>query len=397
MNHIAFDLPVSKSLANRYLILQWLANGELPSFDKNWPDDVQIMHQCLMQDSPFINVGDAGTVMRFLTAAFAADKRRNHILNGSHRMHERPIKVLVDSLRELDADVEYQGKEGFPPIKVKGKNLVSKHLIIDGNISSQYISALMMIAPTIENGLSIQAKSTWSSEPYLHMTLNLLKQFGAMAEMDSQVIRIENADLLPQPFEIESDWSSASYAYAIALLKPETTLRLKGLKPQSHQGDSLIAEWYQQFFGIETLWNDTGCDIQKTKPNHFQTIKLNFEHQPDLAQTVAFSIAAERGKGELSGLKSLRIKETDRIAALENELAALGVKVLVSQDELHLDATEAHFNPSKPLRTYGDHRMVMSMAPLLLINPHLEIENKALVSKSFPDFWANFQKVMNNN
>jgi 3-phosphoshikimate 1-carboxyvinyltransferase len=393
MKSIDFELPVSKSLANRYLILQWLANGELPDFESNWPDDVQIMHRCLKQDSPFIDVGDAGTVMRFLTAAFAADRRRNHVLNGSPRMQERPIKVLVDSLKELNADIEYQGHDGFPPIKVKGKNLISKHLIIDGGISSQYISALMMIAPTIENGLSIQAKSTWSSEPYLHMTLNLMKQFGASAEMDSQVIRIENTELIPQPFHIESDWSSASYAYALALLKPDCVLKLNGLKSDSFQGDSLVAEWYDQFFGVETHWIDGGCEIQKTKSKSLQTIEIDFEHQPDLAQTIAFSIASQKRKGKLTGLKSLRIKETDRIAALENELSALGVHVIVTGDTIEIDATQAHFNPNKALKTYGDHRMVMSMAPLLLINPYLEIENIGLVSKSFPGFWESFSKL----
>lgn len=390
--HIKFELPLSKSIANRYLVLQWLANGELPDFDLRWPEDVILMHTALQADaSPFVNVGDAGTVMRFLTALFAADKRRNHLLTGSERMNERPIAVLVNALRELGADISYGGKEGFPPLSIKGKNLISKHLVIDGSISSQYISALMMIAPVLPEGLTLQAKTLWASEPYLQITLSMLHSFGAKAEMDNQIIRVFPSELKPAPFTIEKDWSSASYAFLLALAKPEVQVEIEGLNLHSVQGDKIVLQWFEQFFKMKCEWENNSLLIKATDEKIIP-FELDFTHQPDLAQTVAAAVVLKKSKARLTGLKSLRIKETDRIQALENELQKLGVQVKSGSDFIELDATNATYTNQKQLNTYGDHRMVMCLSPFKLVNPNYVIENPNLVNKSFPGFWAEFEK-----
>jgi 3-phosphoshikimate 1-carboxyvinyltransferase len=336
--------------------------------------DTQILKQLLTdKNRTTFDVGHAGTAMRFLTA-YLAIQQGEFVLTGSERMQQRPIKILVDALRTLGADITYLKNEGFPPLKIIGKPLLGGEITINGSVSSQYISALMMIAPYLENGLKINFEGKVTSKPYLDMTAEMMK--------------------VKDGFIVEPDWSAASYWYSMVALAKDAEITLLGLKKDSLQGDAVVAKIYENF-GVKTEYLENGIRLAKISPltTHHSPFLFDFTNCPDLAQTIAVTSAALNVPTKLTGLSTLRIKETDRIAALQNELSKLGCRVEVEHDELIiLSNTNAMERQHLPIKTYDDHRMAMAFAPLSLLYP-INIENPDVVIKSYPNFWEDLRSV----
>jgi len=384
------QLPASKSESNRALIIQALAGGgQLDNLSD--ANDTQLMQRLLAaEDAAELNAEDAGTVMRFLTAYLAMSGRQT-ILTGTARMQERPIGVLVEALRQLGARIDYLGQEGYPPLRLRGRTPQPADtddqpvtLQVRGDISSQYISALLMIGPLLPHGLRLRLTGKVGSRPYLHMTLALMRHFGAQAR-DLGVI----FDVRPQPYHpadctIEADWSAASYAYALVALAPAgSTLWLPGLRRHSWQGDQAIVGIMEQL-GVQTEFREAG--VQLTQGPVAAALKQDFTDCPDLAQTVAVVAAALQLPAELTGLESLRIKETDRIVALQTELAKFGGMLTDAGEGYFVVSASAFEVNGQTVVTYHDHRMAMAFAPLALRGP-LTIESPVVVRKSFPQFW----------
>lgn len=390
----------SKSETNRLLLLQALY-PEIQIENASNSDDSQVMQKALLQSkivnhqSQIINVGHAGTAMRFLTAYFAQKENSEVVLTGSTRMKERPIKILVDALRQLGADISYLENDGFPPLKIIGKKLKGTKISLPANVSSQYVSALLLIAPKLENGLELTLEGEITSVPYIKMTLALLNEIGVKTSFEKNIIRV---DKLPtsnfQLLTVESDWSSASYWYSIiALSEIDTKITLSSFKKNSLQGDSVLVEIYKNF-GVETIFNkDNTITISKSKINNQKSLICNLQSSPDIAQTIAVTCFGLGIECQLTGLHTLKIKETDRLQALKNELEKFKVNISVTNDALFL----RHSSPpleglGEAIVTYQDHRMAMAFAPLAVITPII-IENAEVVSKSYPDFWNDLKKV----
>lgn len=330
--------------------------------------------------------------MRFLTAYFSIQEGREVTLTGSERMKERPIGILVEALRILGAEISYLEKEGFPPLKIKGKKIEKDFVELSANVSSQFITALMLIAPKLPNGLNIQLNGKTTSLPYLEMSLSILNKLGIKAEKRDNQIKIEhNSAIKNQVFLVESDWSSASYYYSIVALSKNASLRLNSFFENSLQGDSELVNIYKEYFGVETRF--AKGQIQLTKNPDFvpKLFSLNLNATPDIAQTLAVSCAGLKLKAKFSGLETLKVKETDRLTALQNELKKLGVKTLITESSLEIiDFFETNQIPT--IKTYHDHRMAMSFAPFALIQ-NIEIENPEVVEKSYPDFWKDLAEI----
>jgi len=393
-------LTSSKSESNRVLIIQALCEDTFEIYNLAAAKDTQTLQQLLAANSTTLDVGHAGTVMRFLTA-YLSLQEKEHIITGSFRMKERPIKILVDSLRTLGAEINYLENEGFPPLKIKGLQMKGGTIEIDGSVSSQYISALLLIAPRLENGLTIQFKGEIISRPYINMTIMIMKSFGAQVDWNNNSITVKNGKYNAKAFTVEADWSSASYWYGIAALSKEITLNLLGLKKESLQGDAALYKIYESF-GVKTTWIDGGICLTKTG-SISTSFNHNFEDCPDIAQTVAVTCAALNINAQLSGLKTLRIKETDRVFAIQMELNQLGYNVSVDGDDILIHSSSSsycHPEPSRrienknlyPIKTYDDHRMAMAFAPLALLSP-VQIEEENVVVKSYPNFWKDLQQV----
>jgi 3-phosphoshikimate 1-carboxyvinyltransferase len=337
-------------------------------------------------------VHHAGTAMRFLTAYFAQNEGCEVVLTGSNRMKERPIQILVDALNDLGANISYLEKEGFPPIKIKGKKLNKSQVSLKANVSSQYISALLMIAPSIENGLELTLEGEITSLPYIQMTLALLNEMGVEIFFDENAIYVKPKSTIQNvKFVIESDWSSASYFYSIvALSEIGTHITLSSFKENSLQGDSVLVTIYKNF-GVETIFKNNQITILKVANCTLKTLNLNLSNAPDIAQTIAVTCLGLGISCELTGLHTLKIKETDRLLALQNEISKFGPAVFVTNDTLIL---QPHQISSKEItiKTYQDHRMAMAFAPLALLTP-LQIEDAEVVSKSFPDFWEKLKTL----
>lgn len=389
----------SKSETNRLLLLQALYPNITQENASN-SDDSDVMEKALNSQfttdySPLINVHHAGTAMRFLTAFFAIQENVEVVLTGSNRMKERPIKILVDALRELGAVIEYQENEGFPPIKIMGKKLTNNKVSLAANVSSQYISALLLIAPKLENGLELALEGEITSIPYIKMTLALLNEIGVETSFSENKIKIKPLFSIPPPGVrglIESDWSSASYFYSIiALSEIGTEITLSTFKKDSLQGDAVLVEIYNNF-GVTTTFNENqSITLTKSKIHHIETLALDLKNCPDLAQTIVITCFGLKIGCDLTGLHTLKIKETDRIEALKNELTKLGATVAVTDQSLLLRET-FEINKNITIATYQDHRMAMAFAPLALKTP-IHIENADVVSKSYPDFWQDLKKI----
>ena len=384
------QLDGSKSLSNRALILKALSAQSFEINNLSNSKDTQTLLQLLSNNDDIYDAGHAGTTFRFMTA-YLAFKEGTQTLTGSDRMKERPIGKLVDALNSIGAHIEYLEKEGYPPLKINSpKEEISNSVTIDGDISSQYISALLMIAPTLPQGLEITINEKLVSKPYIDMTLRMMGYFGVGSNFQENIIFISPQTIHCQDLSIEADWSAASYFYSILALAGEGKIVLKGLQKNSWQGDSFIAEM-MEIFGIQTQYMDDGIFIKKTgaPPKKFEA---NFEEMPDLAQTIAVLCAGLGIEAFFTGLSTLKIKETNRIVGLQNELAKVGVKFEeVGSDRYHLTG-KAVFEETPSFATYQDHRMAMSLAPLALIHP-IKIQEPNVVVKSYRNFWEDLEKM----
>jgi 3-phosphoshikimate 1-carboxyvinyltransferase len=342
-----------------------------------------------------LNVHHAGTAMRFLTAYFAIQEGKEVVLTGSSRMEERPIKFLVDALNQLGAEITFEKQEGFPPIRIKGKKLTKNKVSLPATVSSQYISALLLIAPKLENGLELTLEGEITSIPYIKMTLALLNEIGVKTFFNENVIKVNQLQFIPPSGVrglVESDWSSASYWYSIiALSEIRTQITLSSFKKESLQGDSVLVDIYQNF-GVTTVFNnDNSITLSKIKNPNQDTINLQLNNAPDIAQTIAVTCFGLGIACDLSGLHTLKIKETDRLEALKTELSKLGATISVTNDSLHL-TTNSTIHSEVTIATYQDHRMAMAFAPLALKVP-ITIQNAEVVSKSYPTFWDDLKTI----
>lgn len=387
--NLEINLPASKSISNRALIMNALSYSAYDIENLSDSDDTRVMEAAFDSNSTHFDVGAAGTSMRFLTA-FLAKTVGEWTITGSERMKNRPIKLLVDALNSLGGKIEYMEKEGFPPLRIFGSALMGGDISLDGGISSQYISALMMIAPFMQNGLKINLEGKVISRPYIRMTQQMMADFGVKVAFHENIIDIQPQTYTPIRYRVESDWSAASYWYEILALAEEGKIQLNGLKKESLQGDSHVAEIYKNF-GVETEYFDNYVVISKSKELTHKLdadkLEIDFTNVPDLAQTVVVTSCLKEIPFKFSGLQSLKIKETNRVAALINELKKLGY-VLYEPSEGELAWNEERCEPESvpSIATYEDHRMAMAFAPAALLKP-IEILHPEVVSKSYPGFW----------
>src|SRR5690554_775520 len=376
----------SKSESNRSLLLRALY-PDLTIANLSNSDDSVVMEKGLEITNGTVDIHHAGTAMRFLTAFFAVKPGAEVILTGSKRMTERPIEILVEALRQLGAEISYEKDQGYPPIKIKGKRITQNKVTLAANISSQYISALLLVAPSLDKGLILELEGKITSVPYIRMTLSLLEELGVQTKFEGNTITVKPLKSSPEKqLVVESDWSSASYYYSIvALCEPGTTIRLSSYKQHSLQGDSVLQEIYSEF-GVASSFEGHDLLLRKVTDISKQTVvTLDLTNAPDIAQTIAVSCFGLGIACELSGLHTLKIKETDRLEALKAELGKLGADISVTDATLSLKATSA-IKEEIPIDTYDDHRMAMAFAPLALKVPIL-INQAEVVSKSYPDFW----------
>jgi 3-phosphoshikimate 1-carboxyvinyltransferase len=388
------NLPASKSISNRVLIINALCYNPYPVKNLSDSDDTQVLQQALFSNQNKFDIGHAGTAMRFLTA-FLSKIVGEWEVTGSERMKQRPIGILVDALNQLGARIEYVEKEGFPPLKIFGSHLKGKTLELDGSISSQYISALLMIAPTIENGLVLKLKGDITSRSYVELTLKLMARFGIQYNWEGHTITVPEQNYLPGEFTVEADWSGASYWYQLLALAEKGEVLLENLQLDSLQGDAHIAGWFEQF-GVFSEQKKEGVLLSKKVQIQPEKLELNFIENPDVAQTMACLCVAKKVPFHFSGLKTLKIKETDRIAALQNELAKFGATLIEpAEGELawdgNIDASKVKKIPF--IETYHDHRMALAFAPMALAGYTLEIDDPMVVTKSYPTFWEDLKKV----
>lgn len=404
-------LTASKSESNRVLLIQALSKQRFRTTNLADSQDTQILAEILKSETAGehsralknldveVNyyTGPGGTTIRFL-AAFFATREGTRILTGSERMNQRPIKPLVDALRKLGAKITYLGTEGCPPLKIEGKKLKGGEIELDSSISSQFITAMLLIAPTLEDGLKLKLKGRVVSRSYLMMTLKVLEHFGIKCTWNDNVISVPFQEYQGWDYNIESDWSAASYWYEMAALAEKAEINIKGLKRKSIQGDSVIADLFQ-FFGVATEFTDDGVMLRKT--NYLpEKLAFDFADYPDIAQTAAVVASVLKIPMQLNGLETLRIKETNRIQALKDELKKTGVEIEETGDaSICINCSDKKVvkkninTDDLEFKTYHDHRMAMAFAPLALIYPEIRIENPKVVKKSYPDFWNDMKTL----
>ncbi len=379
----------SKSETNRLLLLQALFPLEIENQSNS--DDAQMMRNGLKVSTGEINISHAGTAMRFLTAYFSVTEGKNVVLTGSERMKERPIGILVEALQSLGADIQYVEKQGFPPLKIVGKTLYKNEVSLQADVSSQYISALLLVGAKLCNGLKINLLGECTSLPYLKMTLSLLEQIGVKTSFLGNVIQIfplKNVE--NQKIVVESDWSSASYFYSfVALSRVGVKVELSTYKKNSLQGDSVLAKIYQNF-GVKTTFYENKILIEKEKKTEIKHFVYDFTSCPDIAQTLAVTCFGLKISCDLQGLHTLKIKETDRLKALKTELTKLGAEIEISGSKLQMKPQKMIENVA--IDTYNDHRMALAFAPLCT-RISLIINDSEVVSKSYPDFWTDCEKI----
>lgn len=394
-----FEIAItgSKSETNRLLLLQALfPNLTLENISNS--DDSDVMQETLQNiqhptsSIQQFDIHHAGTAMRFLTAFFAIQEGKEVVLTGSSRMKERPIQILVEALNQLGAEISYVENEGFPPIKIIGKKLTNNKVSLPANISSQYISALLLIAPKLENGLELSLEGEITSVPYINMTLALLNEIGIETSFNGNIIKICHAELVSvSKITVESDWSSASYWFSIAALSEiGAEITLSSYKENSFQGDSALVEIYRNF-GVATTFENNSILLKKIETHNPKPFTQNLKNSPDIAQTIAVTCFGLGISCDLFGLHTLKIKETDRLEALKTELTKLGAEISVSNDSLHLKSS-SKINENITIATYQDHRMAMAFAPLALKVP-IHIHEAEVVSKSYPTYWEDLKKV----
>ena len=387
----AVSISGSKSESNRLILLR-AYTSYFKILNLSDSDDTQLMLSAIESDKKEINIGHAGTAMRFLTSYYSSISENSKILTGSNRMKQRPISILIDALKDLGCDIEYIEKSGFPPLKINGKNILSNSVTLPADVSSQYISSLMMLGVSLENGLNIKLSSEITSLPYIFMTKKIIERIGGTVNMNDNEITIEpfTEKVVPLQF-IESDWSSASYFFSIAALSKSTRLTLSTFFKDSLQGDSKLVDIYK-IFGIETIFKEDHIILRKNKIDLPKSINLNLKDNPDLAQTIIVTCLGLRIDCTLDGLHTLKIKETDRLIALKNEIEKFNVdKVEITENSIILQ-NNSNLNHDVSIETYNDHRMAMSFAPLSIIVPII-IKNPEVVTKSYLNFWSDLENL----
>ncbi|WP_194766794.1 3-phosphoshikimate 1-carboxyvinyltransferase [Tamlana sp. I1] len=387
----SIQITGSKSESNRLLLLQALY-PEFKLENVSNSDDSNIMTSALSSSEELVDIHHAGTAMRFLTAYFSIQEGRETLLTGSKRMTERPIKILVEALKILGAEISYVQDEGFPPIKITGKKLLKNKVSLNANVSSQYISALLLIGSKLENGVELTLEGEITSIPYIKMTLALLDEIGVESSFEGNIISVKpnTKTLTPKTLTVESDWSSASYYFSIVALSDiGTEVTISSYKENSLQGDSALIEIYKNF-GVSATFNGNALTIKKEREDDGR-LHLDLRNAPDIAQTIAVSCFALGMPCYLTGLHTLKIKETDRLVALKTEIEKLGGEVRITDDSLHLKGS-CEINSMVSIATYNDHRMAMAFAPLAL-NVPIIIEDAMVVSKSYPTFWDDLKTL----
>lgn len=390
----SINLPASKSISNRALIINALSYSPYPILNLSDSDDTKVLEAALFSNSAKFDIGHAGTAMRFLTA-FLAKIAGVWEITGSERMQQRPITILVDALNQLGAKIEYLNNEGCPPLKIHGSHLKGQTIELDGSVSSQYISALLLIAPTIENGLTLKLKGNITSKSYIKLTLELMAKFGIQYQWKENEIFVSEQTYFARDFTCEADWSGASYWYQIMAMVDSGEVLLENLLLDSLQGDVNIAAWFEQF-GVVSTQKKEGVLLSKTSTVQPEKLELDFIENPDMAQTMACLCVAKEIPFEFSGLKTLKIKETDRIAALQNELAKFGAELTEPEHgELAWDGTfNSELKQENPIiETYHDHRMALAFAPMAIAGLKLQVAEPMVVTKSYPRFWEDLGKV----
>jgi 3-phosphoshikimate 1-carboxyvinyltransferase len=388
------ELTRSKSESNRALMIQALCQGEIDIEHLASADDTQLLAKALKDytSQDIINVGHAGTSFRFLTAFLSTRKEGYWLLTGSKRMKERPIGILVEALKQIGANIQYEEKEGFPPLRISGGVDLSNSLKIDGGVSSQYVSALLLVAPTLPKGLEIDLIGEITSRPYLEMTISMMAYFGVKVNWENQVLKIESQPYNSKSIEIEGDWSAASYWYGfVALAEVGSSVYLKGLNQESLQGDAILKEIYT-VFGVQSTFQNGGWWLEKVTEDLTKSFTLDLNMAPDIAQTILCTCAGLGMGVSITGLHTLKIKETDRVAAMQNELSKFGIELTaISDDEIKMKTGQILNSPLTNIETYQDHRMAMAFATLAM-KTDLQIENPEVVSKSYPKFWEDVKK-----
>ncbi|MBK6983576.1 MAG: 3-phosphoshikimate 1-carboxyvinyltransferase [Bacteroidetes bacterium] len=396
INHSTIHLPGSKSISNRILIIKALSGLDFKIKNSSDSDDTKHLNEALdhYKNSNLINVGHAGTDMRFLTA-FLALKNGSYELTGSDRLQQRPVKDLVEVLKTLGADINYKNKEGYPPLLISGKQLSGGTVEISGSVSSQFITALLLVAPYFTNGLELTIIGDLVSKPYVNMTIELMKEFGASVIWKDHEICVQPVPYTytKKEFLVESDWSAASYYYSIAALsKLNTSLSINGLFQKSLQADSVCTEIYKNF-GVTTSYSENEITITKSTTVSKSELEYNFIECPDIAQTVVCTNVGLQIPFTFTGLQTLKVKETDRIVALKNEFAKFGIELVVSDNSIQWLVTKSLNNSNVSIATYNDHRMAMSFATLSVLLDEVIIEDANVVSKSYPLFWEHLKCI----
>lgn len=385
------ELPASKSISNRLLILQAQTNGGFNISNLSNSKDTEVLLHALNSGSKILDIGHAGTSMRFLTA-YCSILPGERMVTGSERMQNRPIAKLVDALRKLGADIKYTNREGFPPLRINGGKISKAKVSIDGSISSQYITAMLLIAPSLPNGLELTIEGNLVSRAYVKMTLDLMDHLNIEYEWIDNKINVPAQKIKGAAIKVEADWSAASYWYQSAALAKEVELTISGLHKNSYQGDAIVSELFEQF-GVFTRFEGNNAVISQLgeKTDFFSH---DFIECPDLVQTLVTTCVLTNTPFKISGAQTLRIKETDRIAALKNELAKFNAEITESSEGvLEWDGTDDIFYNQQPIKTYEDHRMAMAFAPAALVFDSISIENPEVVIKSYPGFWKDFEKT----
>lgn len=383
----------SKSESNRLLLLNQLFENVLKLENVSNSEDSQLMQKALANKTDLIDIHHAGTAMRFLTAYYSIQADREVTLTGSERMKQRPIKVLVDALNNLGAEISYQENEGFPPLRIKGKKLTQDSITIPSNISSQYITALCLIGTKLPTGLTINLDGKIISIPYIQMTIQLLNKVGINAIFEGNTITIPfTASIQPQTLQVESDWSSASYYYSLIALSKNSEIKIPTYFEDSLQGDSDLQKIYAENFGVNSTFENGVLTLKNNPEFQFkELIELNLINTPDIAQTIAATCVGLKLKCHLTGLETLKIKETDRLVALKNELEKFGAQISITEDALTIE-NYTSYTEIPTIETYNDHRMAMCMAPLAQLFT-IRIKDEMVVEKSYPTFWEDWKQL----
>ena len=391
----SIDLESSKSISNRLLIIKEFCKTKFDIKNLSDAKDTKILSKILKEfnTQKKINCEDAGTALRFVVACLAT-KNGNWIVSGSKRMHKRPIKPLVDCLVNLGASINYLEKEGFPPLEIRGNKLVGGKLSITGDVSSQFISALLMIAPTIEGGLTLEITSKVLSKPYIDMTLDLMSEFGIESSLGNNLIKVKQQSYLGKKISVENDWSGASFWYSFVALSKNANIEIPFLKKKSLQGDSIVSNVYSKL-GVNTEFKENS--ILLTKKNVVEkALELDLSNYPDLGLPIIVTCAGLGIKANLKGLESLKIKESNRLECIKKELEKFNVISSISNSSIEIEKNQKIVNPKSIIECHNDHRIAMSIAPLCMKVDYVKFDDKEVVKKSYPKFWEDYRRVSQN-